>query len=263
MAFENKLLTKLFEGVLSNRQITIRDDMTPAEDISGALELLPLPLSTCQRDAVTHAWRSDILLRSRAAGHREVAHDHRDHAHGRSSWQTCVDGFSQAARRRGCAKEAGRAVWGGQRDLSRPLTEQRKKTRGQIQKWIEGVGTFDALPRLAAKRRSRDTHEQELRRLLRVVRKMEGELKAALEHERDYFRANEAFLRRRREFERDYPTSDKPRLVVADRVRQPDVFKSHLERASPNSAGGAERCRWLFAPQRMASASPPFLRDRQ
>jgi hypothetical protein len=60
MGFSNKLLAKLFEGVLENREIEIRDDMMPMKEITSALDRLPISLSGCQRDAVANAWGSEI-----------------------------------------------------------------------------------------------------------------------------------------------------------------------------------------------------------
>jgi hypothetical protein len=231
MAFENKLLSKLFEGVLQNRELTIRQDLMPLEEITGALELLPLPLSACQRDAVIHAWCSEIsyvqgppgtgkshtitamMLTAALLGKRVLMVSHKRPA------------VEVVRRKLEEQLGVGSVIYLG------PLAEQRKKLRGELQKWIEGVGTFDAARKLAEKKRSRDTYDQEVKRLLRIVRKMEAELKVALEYEREFFRANEALLKRRGEFERAFPTSDSARVVLADGVRRSGLYKKQLERA--------------------------------
>jgi superfamily II DNA or RNA helicase len=60
MPFENPLLTKLFEGILEGRPVEFRDDLLPQDEVLNAIELLPIPLSRSQREAVFRAWTHEV-----------------------------------------------------------------------------------------------------------------------------------------------------------------------------------------------------------
>jgi AAA domain-containing protein len=231
MAFENQLLAKLFEGVLENREITIRNDLTPMTDVVAALERLPISLSSCQRDAVANAWSSEISYVQGPPGT------------GKSHTITAMMLSAVFLKKRVLMVSHKRpAVEVVRRKLEEflgqgsviylgPLTEQKKKLRGELQTWLAEAGTLAGAQQIRQKRIKRGARLNEVERLLKQVQKMESELKAALQYERDYFRANEAFLKKRTNFEKDYAQADNSRLRFADRVHSPDLLRNQLDRA--------------------------------
>jgi hypothetical protein len=270
MAFENRLLDKLFSAVLENRQIPIDCNLEPTEEkVLSALDYLPISLSPCQRDAVRNAWRSEIsyiqgppgtgkshtitatMLSAVFLGKRVLMVSHK---------RPAVEIVRRMLEER---LGPGSVIYLG------PLAEQKKKLRGDIQRWLAELGTVDALRRQQEKRATRDAHEQEVRSLLREVREMEAELKAALEHERDYFAENEAFLRRRRDFEQVYRTLGSDRLRLAEWVRDPRLFKHQLERTHrvlldtrTKMAGYLPRKEWLHLRRLFGACAKEYFADR-
>ena len=60
MPFKNRLLAKLFEGILEGRPVDFRNDMLPHEEVRNAAKLLPIPLSRRQEEAVFRAWTHEV-----------------------------------------------------------------------------------------------------------------------------------------------------------------------------------------------------------
>src|SRR5208282_2831078 len=60
MPFKNRLLARLFEGILEGQPVDFRNDFLPSEDVLNAIALLPIPLSRSQREAVFRAWTQEV-----------------------------------------------------------------------------------------------------------------------------------------------------------------------------------------------------------
>src|SRR6266404_9429861 len=60
MPFENPLLAKLFEGVLQGQAVQFRGDMLPPDEVLKGIDLLPIPLSRRQHEAVFRAWMHEV-----------------------------------------------------------------------------------------------------------------------------------------------------------------------------------------------------------
>ena len=60
MAFQNKVLEKLFRGILQDQTVQFSHNLTDRSSIDDAVSYLPLTLSERQKDALYNAWQQQI-----------------------------------------------------------------------------------------------------------------------------------------------------------------------------------------------------------
>jgi len=60
MPFQNRVLEKLFKGVLQNESVEFSHDLIDRSRIDQAVNDLPMPLSERQKDALYNAWQNEI-----------------------------------------------------------------------------------------------------------------------------------------------------------------------------------------------------------
>jgi len=205
MHFDNPLLKKLFEGVLEGRNVGFETEMLPQEEVTKAISLLPIPLSQRQRDAVSKAWTHEVSYIQGPPGT------------GKSHTITAImlaALFLKKGERNmrvmlvSHKKPAIDVVFHKLRKFLGPGSviyasnepTQRQEIRGELQQWLNEVGTLQGQAKVDELRRKRAQYRGHVEQLKAEVNKLETSIREALEWERDYFHRQELLNRNRREY---------------------------------------------------------------
>ncbi len=268
--FQNSLLEKLFDGVLRNAPIDIRRDLLSPEEVNGALDLLPMPISENQREAICNAWCSEIsyvqgppgtgkshtitalMLSALFLGKRVLMVSHKKPAV--EIVRSKLEDFLGQ----------GSVIYLG------PTTEQKRDLRGKLQQWCSDAGTLTADRRLRERQEKLNQHRDEAERVLNRVRTLEDQIKTALENEKEFVLANEAFLQQRAAFSEAFGLSDERSIRLSDRIRAADSYRKHLERAHyllrercSAANGFLPRRDWLYLRRLFAVAVSDLFAERE
>jgi hypothetical protein len=200
MPFDNPLLAKLFEGVLGDRPVGFRNDLLPRDDVKKAIDLLPIPLSRRQREAVFRAWTHEV---SYIQGPPGTGKSHTITAimlaalflkkrvllvsHKKPAIDVVYDMLRQFL-------GAGSAIYAS----AEPA--QRQQMRGELQQWTAQCGTLYGHAELEELSRKRAHHRGKVDQLRAEVNQLEAQIKKALEWERDYYHRQERLDRNRKSY---------------------------------------------------------------
>lgn len=200
MPFENPLLAKLFEGILEGQQVEFRTDLLAQDEVLKAIDLLPIPLSKRQREAVFRAWTHEVSYIQGPPGT------------GKSHTIASIMLAALFLRKRvllvSHKKPAIDVVYEKLRNFlghgsvvyASHDTEQRLQIRGELQQWLGKIGTLQTQPELDELRRKRAHHRGKVEQLISEVRKLEGAIGDALKWEQDYYHRQETFHRNRKAY---------------------------------------------------------------
>ena len=200
MPFKNRLLAKLFEGILEGQPVDFRNDLLPHDEVLKAIDLLPIPLSRRQREAVFYAWT------------REVSYIQGPPGTGKSHTITAIMLAALFLKKRvllvSHKKPAIDVVYEmlrrfvGQGSVIYASNEsaQRQEMRGELQQWLARCGTLHGHAELEELRRKRAHHRGKVEQLRAQVDQLESQIKSALDWERDYYHRQERLDRNRRAY---------------------------------------------------------------
>src|SRR5208337_2860956 len=207
MPFKNRLLARLFEGILEGQPVDFRNDFLPSEDVLNAIAFLPIPLSRSQREAVFRAWTQEVsyiqgppgtgkshtitaimlaalfLKKPKSAlSHRVLLVSHKKPA---------IDVVYEMLRR---FLGPGSVIYASNESA------QRQQMRGELQQWLSRCGTLHGHAELEELRRKRAHHRGKVEQLRAQVDQLETQIKSALEWERDYYHQQERLDRNRKAY---------------------------------------------------------------
>lgn len=200
MPFENPLLAKLFEGILEGQPVDFRNDLLAKDEVLKGIDLLPIPLSRRQREAVFRAWMQEVSYIQGPPGT------------GKSHTITAIMLVALFLKKRvllvSHKKPAIDVVYEMLRRYLGPgsviyasnESAQRQQMRGELQQWIGRCGTLQGHAELEQLRRKRAHHRGEVEQLRSQVDQLETQIKNALEWERDYYHRQERLDRNRKAY---------------------------------------------------------------
>jgi hypothetical protein len=200
MPFGNPLLTKLFEGILEGRPVDFRDNLLPRDEVLDAIDLLPIPLSRRQREAVFRAWTHEVSYIQGPPGT------------GKSHTITAIMLAALFLKKRvllvSHKKPAIDVVYEKLRGFVGPGSAiyashdpaQRQQMRGELHQWLGHWGTLDGHAGLEELRRNRDHHRKKVEQLRAEVQAVETAIKDALKWEQDYYHRQERLDRNRKAY---------------------------------------------------------------
>ncbi len=268
MPFENPLLAKLFEGILEGRQVEFRTDLLPRDDVLKAIDVLPIPLSRRQREAVFRAWTHEVSYIQGPPGT------------GKSHTITAIMLVALFLKKRvllvshkkpaiDVVYEKLRQFLGhGSAVYASHETEQRQQMRGELQQWLSKIGTLQTQPELDEFRRKRAHHRGKVEQLLSEVRKLETSLGEALKWEQDYYHRQERFHRNRRayltRFRKGHKENELELAPDVDAVRALSVLADAerlLGEDTHTSGGGVARQKVLHLKRFFAACVKQFKAD--
>ncbi len=197
MDFENSLLAKLFEGVLEGRSVEFKTDLLPVAEVQKAIALLPISLSSKQKQAVSRAWTHEV---SYIQGPPGTGKSHTITAimlaalflkkrvllvsHKKPAIDVVFDRLKE------CLGEG--SVIYASNDVA-----QRQAMRGTLQSWLDRGDNLQSYAELDALRRVRSEYRGKVEQLKAEVEKLEGSIRSALQRERDFFHRQERFHKNR------------------------------------------------------------------
>jgi hypothetical protein len=200
MPFKNRLLAKLFEGILEGRPVDFRNDMLPHEEVRNAAKLLPIPLSRRQEEAVFRAWTHEVSYIQGPPGT------------GKSHTITAIMLTALFLKKRvllvSHKKPAIDVVYEKLRQFvglgsvvyASNESAQRQQMRGELQQWLARWGTLHGHAELEELRRKRAHHRGKVEQVRAEVEQLETQIKSALEWECDYYHRQERFDRNRKAY---------------------------------------------------------------
>lgn len=222
MPFENPLLAKLFEGILEGQHVDFRNDLLPRDEVLKAIDLLPIPLSRRQREAVFRAWTHEVSYIQGPPGT------------GKSHTITAIMLAALFLKKRVLLvshkkpaidvvyEKLGQFLGAGSAIYASNESAQRQQMRGELQQWLGRCGTLQGRAELEELRRKRAHHRGKVEQLRAEVEQLETQIKNALDWERDYFQRQERLDRNRKAYLGRFVTADSRSLnlsPVADPVR--------------------------------------------
>jgi hypothetical protein len=191
MPFENPLLAKLFEGILEGQPVDFRNDLLPRDEVLKAIDLLPIPLSRRQREAVFRAWTYEVSYIQGPPGT------------GKSHTITAIMLAALFLKKRVLLvshkkpaidvvyEKLGQFLGAGSAIYASNESAQRQQMRGELQQWLSRCGTLQGRAELEELRRKRAHHRGKVEQLRQEVEQLETQIKNALEWERDYYHRQE------------------------------------------------------------------------
>jgi hypothetical protein len=191
MPFENPLLAKLFEGILEGQPVDFRNDLLPRDEVLKAIDLLPIPLSRRQREAVFRAWTHEVTYIQGPPGT------------GKSHTITAIMLAALFLKKRVLLvshkkpaidvvyEKLGQFLGAGSAIYASNESAQRQQMRGELQQWLSRCGTLQDRAELEELRRKRAHHRGKVEQLRQEVEQLETQIKNALEWERDYYHRQE------------------------------------------------------------------------
>ncbi len=235
MPFENPLLAKLFEGVLEGRSVNFENEMLPRDEVLKAIDLLPIPLSRRQREAVFRAWTNEV---SYIQGPPGTGKSHTITAimlaalflkkrvllvsHKKPAIDVVFDKLTKDFPGRPAMLGAGSVIYASNESA------QRQRMRGELQLWLARCGTLHGRSELEEFRRKRAHHRGHVEQLRAEVEQLETQIKKALDWERDYFERQEKFHKNRKAYGGRFGGADLTSLKLsasANPIRALEVLK--------------------------------------
>ncbi len=235
MPFENPLLAKLFEGVLEGRSVDFEKEMLPRDEVFKAIDLLPIPLSRRQHEAVFRAWTNEV---SYIQGPPGTGKSHTITAimlaalflkkrvllvsHKKPAIDVVFEKLTKDSSGRDSILGAGSVIYASNESA------QRQRMRGELQLWLARCGTLHGSSELKEFRRKRAQHHERVDQLRAEVEQLETQIKKALEWERDFYHRQERLNRNRKAYRDRFgaTSSTDPKLSpAADSVRALAVLK--------------------------------------
>ena len=230
----------------------------------NAIELLPIPLSRSQREAVFRAWTHEVsyiqgppgtgkshtitaimlaalFLKKRERVLRVLLVSHKKPA---------IDVVFAKLRQ---FLGAGSAIYATNESA------QRQQMRGELQQWLARCGTLHGHAELEELRRKRAHHRGKVEQLRAELDKLEKSIKDALEWERDYYHRQERLDRNRRAYLGRFEPADSVSLKLspdADAARAMTVL-DQVERLlgqDVHASGGSLSRQEVFHLQRFFGA---------
>lgn len=200
MPFDNELLAKLFEGILEGQSVSFRSDLLPQKEVLNAIDLLPIPLSRSQREAVFRAWTHEV---SYIQGPPGTGKSHTITAimlaalflkkrvllvsHKKPAIDVVYDKLQQFI-------GIGNAIYASNESA------QRQQMRGELQQWLARCGTLHGHAEFEELRRKRAHHRGKVEQFRAELEKLESSIKDALEWEQDYYRRQERLNHNRKAY---------------------------------------------------------------
>ena len=207
MPFENPLLAKLFEGVLEGRSVNFENEMLPRDEVLKAIDLLPIPLSRRQREAVFRAWTNEV---SYIQGPPGTGKSHTITAimlvalflkkrvllvsHKKPAIDVVFEKLTKDSPGRPAMLGAGSVIYASNDSA------QRQRMRGELQLWLARCGTLHGRSELEEFRRKRAHHRGHVEKLRADVEQLETKIKKALDWERDYYERQEELHKNRKSY---------------------------------------------------------------
>jgi hypothetical protein len=215
--------------------VGFENEMLPRDEVLKAIDLLPIPLSRRQREAVFRAWTNEV---SYIQGPPGTGKSHTITAimlaalflkkrvllvsHKKPAIDVVFEKLTKDSSGRPAMLGAGSVIYASNESA------QRQRMRGELQLWLARCGTLHGRAELEEFRRKRAHYRGRVEQLRAEVEQLETQIKKALEWERDFYDRQERLNRNRKSYRDRFGAVDltSPKLSpAADSARALAVLK--------------------------------------
>lgn len=200
MPFQNRVLEKLFQGVLRNETVEFGDNLTDRQQIDVALEHLPMSLSQSQKDALYNAWLNEV---SYVQGPPGTGKSHTIAAIMLSAL-LLKKKVLFVSQKKAAIDVVRRKIEGflGENSLIYVGSEssERQKLKAYIEEKIRGITAYNFSSFLERHKQQLDISQSEMKKLVHEINLNKKALKICLETEQDYWRINNEYIKARNNF---------------------------------------------------------------
>jgi len=200
MPFQNQVLKKLFKGILQDESVEFNSDLTEYSSIDEAVNYLPLPLSTRQKDALYNAWQ------------REISYIQGPPGTGKSYTIVAIMISALLLNKRVLfVSQKKAAIDVVRRKLEDFLgknaviyvgseSQERKQLQAYIEAKFSEVNAYNSHSNVPRQKQELDSLCQEIVKLHQGLTERRDQLKRALDTENEFYRANDLYLKERNNF---------------------------------------------------------------
>ena len=244
MAFQNKVLEKLFRGILQDQTVQFSHNLTDRSSIDDAVSYLPLTLSERQKDALYNAWQQQIsyiqgppgtgksftiaaIMISALLLNKKVLFV--------SQKKAAIDVVRQKLENF-LGKDA--VIYVGS------SSEERKFLREYIEKKSAEVKAYNIDDRLSRKKNDLDQLQKEIQNIQQEIDRYKDLLKFTLDTEHEFQKANDRYIKTRNDFIELCGENEARKLSLIDeRISESSrvLFRKNIDRFSQILASGTIR----------------------
>lgn len=244
MAFQNKVLEKLFRGILQDQTVEFSHNLIDRSSIDDAVSYLPLNLSERQKDALYNAWQQQIsyvqgppgtgksftiaaIMISALLLNKKVLFV--------SQKKAAIDVVRQKLED---FLEKDAVIYVGS------SSEERKFLREYIEKQSAEVKAYNIDDRLSRKKKDLDQLQKEITDIQQEIDRYKDLLKFTLDTEHEFQKANDRYIKTRNDFIALCGENEARKLSLIDeRISESSrvLFRKNIDRFSQILASGTIR----------------------